>query len=148
MVSTHDFYRIDENPPGAWMLTWRGATTIRGYSGYPTPAHAVADVLQHNSHADFEVHVRADDMTSPVEVRCALLKLREAGYDQARRPYELTADQYTRIGLTDHDVKALTVACPFFGTSAARVLEREADGKIALELAIMVLGDLPGPAIR
>lgn len=80
-------------------------------------------------------------MTSPVQVRCALLTLRDAGFDRARHVYELTATPRVRINLIEFVLPTLKHNGPFFGTPAAPVPELGGKAKIEFELAIVVLGD-------
>ncbi|RXV64128.1 hypothetical protein D1006_40700 [Burkholderia stabilis] len=143
MFSTPDYFLIQEIVPEQWASRRISSVAVgvsAGRSTYPTPAHALALVLARDMHADFEIHVRADDMTAPVQVRCALLKLRDAGFGRARQAYELTAEEFSWIGLTVDDVEALRRTEPYLGTAAAPVLELVGNDKVALELAVVVQG--------
>ncbi|KWK68814.1 hypothetical protein [Burkholderia ubonensis] len=142
-MSTHGYFLIRESIPGHWgqsMITSVSVGVSAGRSAYPTPAHALAQVLARNAHADFEIQLRADDERAPVEVRAALLKLRDAGVAQARRTYELTARALARTGLTVEELDALTADTPYLGTPAVPVLQRLGEDMFALELAVAVQG--------
>lgn len=146
MFSAPAFFRIQDTVPGHWTarrITSVSVAVTGCRSTHLTPADALVTVQQTQPDADFEIHVRADDMTAPVEVRAALLKLRKAGIVVARRPYERTFEQFSQIGLTEDDLKALIYEKPFFGTPAARLEVVDSQRKVVLELAIVVVGDLP-----
>jgi len=143
-LSTHDYFLIRESIPGHWGLSFITSVIVgvsAGRSAYPTPAHALAQALARNPHADFEIQLRADDEQAPVEVRAALLKLRDAGVAEARRTYELTARELAQTGLTVEELDALTAGTPDLGTRAVPVLQRLDEDMFALELAVVVQGD-------
>ncbi|WP_321944886.1 hypothetical protein [Burkholderia cenocepacia] len=143
-MSTPGFYLIRKTAPESWGATRMfptGPVSLR--STYPTPAHVLATLPPAELPVELEIHVQADDMTAPAAVRAALLKLRDAGIDVARRPYERTTEQFSQIGLTEDDLKALIYEKPFFGTPAARLEVVDSQRKVVLELAIVVVGDLP-----
>ncbi|MDV3102912.1 hypothetical protein [Burkholderia cenocepacia] len=143
-MSTPGFYLIRKIAPESWGATRMFATgPVSFRSTYPTPAHVLATLPPAEAPVELEIHVQADDMTAPAAVRAALLKLRDAGIDVARRPYERTFEQFSQIGLTEDDLNALIYEKPFFGTPAARLEVVDSQRKVVLELAIVVVGDLP-----
>jgi len=143
MLTTHDYHLIEERIPEAWALSRvTSAGAAIGNAVYPTPAYALADAASHDPHAEFEIHLRADDPQVDVQLRDALLILRDAGMTHARQVYSVSEAKLARIGLTDAGFAALTARSPYLGAPPA-VIKWTADDEINLELAVVVQGDAP-----